>query len=168
VKSSDLIGYYNSKVFIFETMAFNWCELTNILSTVEDLLFMGDPQSSISISTGSEDDKYEKLYMKIAFPLKNGISEIILYYEHGFIFYKDTNGKNLQCINFDDKNLTLTNGSFRKALKQILAFDKQFVQPASNGEIAIEVEISQNVLKASSSPLDEIRQLATRSQVENN
>lgn len=148
-------------------MAFNWIELTNILSTVEDLLFMGDPQHSISISTGSEDDKYEKLYMKIAFPLKNGISEIILYYEHGFIFYKDLNGKSLQCINFDDKNLTLTHGSFRKALKQVLAFDKQFISSAKNDEIATDLQ-SQNLLTTSNSPLDEIRQLANSSQIENN
>ncbi|PSB51332.1 hypothetical protein [Chamaesiphon polymorphus] len=149
-------------------MAFNWGELTNILSTVEDLLFMGDPPPSISISTGSEDDKYEKLYVKIAFPLKNGISEVILYYEHGFIFYKDLNGKNLQCINFDDKNLALTHGSFRKALKQVLAFDKHFVQPAKNSELASEVEMSFNISTTNNSPLDEIRQLVNSSQIENN
>ncbi|AFY94289.1 hypothetical protein [Chamaesiphon minutus] len=149
-------------------MAFNWGELTNILSTIEDLMFMGDPQPSISISTGSEDDKYEKLYMKIAFPLKNGISEIILYYEQGFLFYKDFNGESLQCINFDDKNLSFTSGSFKKALKQVLAFDKKFIPPAKNSEIASEVETSQNILPTSSSPLDEIRQLANSSPSENN
>lgn len=122
-------------------MAFNWHELINILSTIEDLLFMSEPHASIEISTGSEDEKYDRVFTKIRFPLKNGRVEIILYYEEGFLFYNNKNGENLKCINFDDKNLSLQNGSFKKALKQILSFDKQSITTGRSVEVFEEVEI---------------------------
>jgi hypothetical protein len=138
-------------------MAFNWHELTSILSTIEDLLFMSEPHTSIEISTGSEDEKYDRVFTKIQFPLKNGRVEIILYYEEGFLFYNNRNGENLKCINFDDKNLSLQNGSFKRALKQISSFDKQYVGVGRSIEIFEDVEIYDAQFRSIDLPPDGIK-----------
>ncbi len=138
-------------------MAFNWHELTNILSTIEDLLFMSEPHSLINISTGSEDEKYDRVFTKIRFPLKNGRAEIILYYEEGFLFYNNRNGENLKCINFDDKNLSLPHGSFKRALKQILSFDKQYINMVKSVEVFEDVEIYDAQFRSVDASLDNVR-----------
>ena len=138
-------------------MAFNWHELTNIISTIEDLLFMSEPHSSIEISTGSEDEKYDRIFTRIRFPLKNGRAEIILYYEEGFLFYNNRTGENLKCINFDDKNLSLQSGSFKRALKQISSFDKQHVNLVRNVEVFEDIEIYDAQFRSIDLPPDDIK-----------
>jgi hypothetical protein len=138
-------------------MAFNWHELTNIISTIEDLLFMSEPHSLINISTGSEDDKYDRVYTKLRFPLKNGSAEIILYYEEGFLFYNNSSGENIKCINFDDKNLSLATGSFKKALKQILSVDRQYSETVRDIKVIAESKIYDTQYSSIDSSVDEIR-----------
>ena len=138
-------------------MAFNWHELTNIISTIEDLLFMSEPHSSIEISTGSEDEKYDRIFTRIRFPLKNGRAEIILYYEEGFLFYNNRTGENIKCINFDDKNLSLQNGSFKRALKQISSFDKQHVDLVRSVEVFEDIEIYDAQFRSIDLPPDDIK-----------
>ncbi len=116
-------------------MSFNLDDFKHIISTVDDLLSMSEPQSFLSVSTeceSEEDWDHEKddvdnnrTYINLTFLLKNGSSSIRLYGDTGVIFYLDRSGEILKNIEFNDGGITLTDGSFKKALKQIRAFDRQ-------------------------------------------
>jgi hypothetical protein len=54
-------------------------DIAHIYSTIEDLLYMSEPQSSINISFGINEDEYE--FIKFNFRLKHGSSEVKIY-EH--------------------------------------------------------------------------------------
>jgi hypothetical protein len=122
-------------------MSFNLAEFSHIVSTIDDLLSMSEPPCSISISTGYDEDEDEEKnkdededendevieFMLLTFPLKNGTSEVRIYDSFGMFFYTDSNGKLLKSIDFDDNYVAETNGSFKKALKQIRDFDRKHV-----------------------------------------
>lgn len=116
-------------------MSFNLDEFKHIVSTIDDLLSMSEPQSFLNISTeceGEEDWDDEKddvdnnrTFINLTFLLKNGASSIRLYDATGLFLYMDRSGEILKSIEFNDNGITLTDGSFKKALKQIRAFDRQ-------------------------------------------
>jgi hypothetical protein len=116
-------------------MSFNLNEFKHIVSTIDDLLSMSEPQSFLNISTDCEreedwdeekdDVNNNRTFINLTFFLKNGTSSIRLYDATGVFFYMDRNGDILKNIEFNDINITLTDGSFKKALKQIRAFDRQ-------------------------------------------
>jgi hypothetical protein len=139
-------------------MAFSLVEFTHILSTIEDILFMSENQSPINISTGSEDDEYNKIFIQFAFCLKQGKSEIRIYDTNGIISYLDIDGGNLRKLEFDQANISATYSSFSKALKQVLDLDRQRVNKTkgtNNSEPTTET-IDVNIELVNSS-LDEIR-----------
>jgi hypothetical protein len=111
-------------------MSFNLSEFKHIISTIDDLLSMSDPQSFLNIAMDcedSEEDENAQLFIKLVFSLKNGNSEMRLYDATGVFHYRDLNGETLKSIWFDDSNITLTDGTFKKSLKQIRSFDRQHV-----------------------------------------
>jgi hypothetical protein len=106
-------------------MAFNLSELRYILSTIDDLLSMSGYQYSVNISNGYDEDDDTVAFIKLIFPLKNGTSEIMMYDSMGFIAYIDNNGEILENIEFNDRSIAAINSSFKKAIRQIIAFDLQ-------------------------------------------
>jgi hypothetical protein len=118
-------------------MSFNLAEFSHIVSTIDDLLSMSEPPCSISISTGYDEDEEKNEdedendevieFILLTFPLKNGTSEVRIYDSFGIFFYTDRNGELLKSIDFDDNYVAETNGSFKKALKQIRDFDRKHV-----------------------------------------
>jgi hypothetical protein len=108
-------------------------EFRHIVSTIDDLLSMSEPPSSIVISTdylhidSEEDDSDENnpVFMRLTFSLKNGTSEIKIQDNAGVFSYINFKGENLKSIEFNSNYITSTDSSFKKALKQIRAFDRQ-------------------------------------------
>jgi hypothetical protein len=141
-------------------MAFSLVEFTHILSTIEDILFMSENQSPINISTGSEDDEYNKIFIQFAFCLKQGKSEIRIYDTNGIISYLDIDGENLRKLEFDQANISVTYSSFNKALKQVLDLDRQRDNKANGNNIldrTADAPISYT--DSTNSSLDEIRKI---------
>jgi hypothetical protein len=113
-------------------MSFSLPEVVHIISTIDDLLYMSEPPSKIQISTGCEIEEEEEanienseVFMKLSFSLKNGNVEIDIYDSIASFVYLDQNGEILKDIPFDDNSVAETEGSFKKALKQIRVFDSQ-------------------------------------------
>ena len=139
-------------------MAFSLIEFTHILSSIEDLLFMSENQSLINISTGSEDDEYNKIFIQFTFCLKQGRSEIRIYDTNGTISYIDIDGENLKKLEFDQANISATYSSFNKALKQVLDLDRQRVSKIKNKNTFDRLEEMPNVnMELVNSSLDDIR-----------
>lgn len=120
-------------------MSFVLSELTHIVNTLDDSLSMSEIQSKVNVSGGYQTDEYdnEEAYMKFFFSLKNGNVEIKICDSAGAFSYLDHNGKNLQIIEFDDNGVAEINGSFRKALKQIWAFDRQNINSIKNTNTSV-------------------------------
>ncbi len=95
----------------------------HIISTIEDLLFLLESQHPLSIST--DRDGKDNVFIKVTFYLKNGKSEIQIHNYGGCCSYFDFNGENLESIDFNENSLTDTSGSFHKALKTLIVFDRQ-------------------------------------------
>jgi hypothetical protein len=110
-------------------MSFVLSELTYIVNTLDESFLMSDIQSKINVSAGYDVDKYdnEESFMVLLFSLRNGSAKIKLCDSTGIFSYCNSNGENLHSIEFDDSGIAETNSSFRKALKQIWAFDRQNV-----------------------------------------
>jgi hypothetical protein len=113
-------------------MSFSLPEVVHIISTIDDLLYMSEPPSKIQVSTGCEIEEDEEVdvenaevFMKLSFSLKNGNVEIDIYDSIASFVYLDKNGEILKDIPFDDNSVAETEGSFKKALKQIRVFDSQ-------------------------------------------
>jgi hypothetical protein len=141
-------------------MAFSLVEFTHILSTIEDLLFMSENQSLINISTGSEDDEYNKIFIQFAFCLKQGKSEIRIYDTNGIVSYLDADGENLRKLEFDQANISVTYSSFNKALKQILDLDRQRANKTNGNNTLDRIEANSNsYAEPVNSSLDEIRKI---------
>jgi hypothetical protein len=124
-------------------MSFNLAEFSHIVSTIDDLLSMSEPQCSINISTGydeededededndNEDEDVE--FISLTFPLKNGQAQVRIYDSFGMFFYIDNNGEILKSLDFDDTYVAETSGSFKKALKQIRDFDRKHISTAKS------------------------------------
>lgn len=145
-------------------MAFSLIEFTHILSTIEDLLFMSEDRSLINISTGSEDNEYNKIFIQFDFRLKQGKSEIRIYDTNGIISYIDADGENIRKLEFDQANISVTYSSFNKALKQILDLDRQRTNKISNLNISNQTIESHNLYSETvNSSLDEIRKILPES-----
>jgi hypothetical protein len=107
-------------------MSFVLSEVIHIISTIDDLLSMSEHPSIIDTSTGCDnDDDDDTVFIQFKFPLKNGISEVKIYDSVGLIIYTNKSGESLKEIEFDDNDIAATNGSFKKALKQVRDFDRQ-------------------------------------------
>ncbi len=126
-------------------MSFVISELIHIVSNVDDLLSMSEPPSNISISTGCDDsdedeDEYEdeKIFIKLSFPLKNSNAEIKIYDSVGIFSTMNCNGESLKDMEFDDSSVSETSGSFKKALKQIRDFDRQYVGQLKSVRIPVD------------------------------
>jgi hypothetical protein len=130
-------------ILLISTMSFNLAEFSHIVSTIDDLLSMSEPQCSINISTGydeekdededEESDENEDLeFISLIFSLKNGQSQVRIYNSFGIFFYMDNNGEFLKSIDFDDTYVAETSGSFKKALKQIRDFDRKHISAAKS------------------------------------
>lgn len=121
---------------------------------------MSENQSLINISTGSEDDEYNKIFVQIAFCLKQGKSEIRIYDTNGIISYIDADGENLRKLQFDRANISLTYSSFNKALKKILSLDRQYVNKIRGVNAFYRIEDASILCKDPvDSSLDEIRKI---------
>ncbi len=107
-------------------MSFNLSEVIHIISTIDDLLSMSEHPYTINTSTGYDIEEEEEVeFIKLSFPLKNGMSHIKMYDSVGSIEYSNQNGDALKNIEFDDMSVVELNGSFKKAFKQIREFDRQ-------------------------------------------
>jgi hypothetical protein len=96
---------------------------------------MSETTSNISISAGYEEDEDNDCteeFLKLSFSLKNGVVEIKIGDSTGTFSYLDSNGKSLKSAEFDDSYVAEITGSFRKALKQIWAFDRQNISTLKN------------------------------------
>jgi hypothetical protein len=141
-------------------MAFSLSELTYIISTIEDLLFMSDRKSLISVATGSDDDEYNKVFTQLTFNLKRGRSEIRIYSALGTISYLDADGEILKKLDFVEDTISTTYSSFNKALKQMLDFDRQRMGKTKSINIPDSAEdISDEHPGSVNSSLDEIRKI---------
>ena len=120
-------------------MSFNLSEVIHIISTIDDLLSMSEHPYTINTSTGYDvEDDEEVEFINFTFPLKNGVSSIKMYDSVGIITYKNHNGEPLTEIDFDDTSIVETNGSFKKALKQIRDFDRQQVSTLKSANTSID------------------------------
>jgi hypothetical protein len=126
-------------------MSFNLAEFSHIVSTIDDLLSMSEPQCSINISTGYDDEDEDDdegnedvEFMSLDFSLKNGKSQVKIYDSFGMFFYMDNNGELLKYIDFDDTYIVETSGSFKKALKQIRDFDRKHVSTVKSTHTPID------------------------------
>jgi hypothetical protein len=106
-------------------MRFDIYEFRHIVSNIDDLLFMSGCCQPIKISVDRDDSAQDNVFMKLAFPLINGNSEIRIYQSQAFFLYLDTNGEVLKQIEFNNSHLREVHGSFHTTLKQILVFDRQ-------------------------------------------
>jgi hypothetical protein len=114
-------------------MSFNLSELIHIVSTIDDSLSMSEATSNISISAGYEEiDDCTEEFLKLLFSLKHGNVEIKVSDSTGAFSYLDSNEKKLKVVEFDDSCVAEITGSFRKALKQIWAFDRQNINIPKN------------------------------------
>ena len=126
-------------------MSFNLAEFNHIVSTIDDLLSMSEPQCSINISTGYDDkdenedeDEDDDInnedleFISLTFSLKNGQAQARIYDTFGMLFFMNNNGELLKSIDFDDTYVSETSGSFKKALKQIRDFDRKHVNTATS------------------------------------
>jgi hypothetical protein len=107
-----------------------------IINAIEDILAIIESQESLKITSGY--DEKNNGFMKLVFSLKNGRSEINIFDRGGYFYYFDCNGEGLESISFNEHSLTDTNGSFHKALKAIIAFDRQQVSQAKNMNSSID------------------------------
>lgn len=98
--------------------------VAHIIDAVKDLLDLIDSQYPLNIST--DRDEKDNSFIKISFHLKNGKSELRIYNNGGYFYYFNLDGENLERIDFNDNNLTDTGGSFHKALKALIVFDRQY------------------------------------------
>jgi hypothetical protein len=121
-------------------MTFILSELAHIINTLDDSLFMSEIQSKINVSAGydKDEDDNEEAFVQMSFHLKNGSAEIKLCDSTGVFSYLDCDEKKLKSIEFDDSCVTEINGSFRKALKQIWAFDRQHVGKVKESNLAVD------------------------------
>ncbi len=108
----------------------------HIINAIEDLLYIIESQDSLAISTGCDEKNYK--FMKLTFPLKNGTSEVRVYNNGGACYYIDCHGNNIKSIGFNDSSLTDTEGSFHKALKALVALDRQQTSTAKNINLSID------------------------------
>ena len=106
-------------------MRFDIYEFRHIVSNIDDLLFMSGCCQPINISVDRNDDAPDNVFMKLAFPLINGNSEIRIYQSQAFFLYLDAAGDLLKQIEFNNSHLREVHGSFNTTLKQILIFDRQ-------------------------------------------
>jgi hypothetical protein len=124
-------------------MSFNLAEFSHVVSTIDDLLSMSEPQCSINISTGydeededededEDNDNEDVEFISLTFPLKNGQAQVRIYDSLGMLFYMDNNGELLKSLDFDDTYVSETSGSFKKALKQIRDFDRKHISTAKS------------------------------------
>ena len=119
-------------------MKFDIYEFRHIVSNIDDLLFMSGCCQPITISVDRNDDAQNNIFMKIAFPLINGNSEIRIYQSQAFFLYLDANGELLKQIEFNNSHLREVQGSFNTTLKQILVFDRQHSSQAKNKDTSID------------------------------
>jgi hypothetical protein len=98
--------------------------VAHIINAIKDLLDLIDSQHPLNISTDC--DEKDNSFIKITFYLKNGKSGLRIYNNGGRFYYLDLNDKNLECVDFNDNNLSDTGGSFHKALKALITFDRQY------------------------------------------
>ena len=119
-------------------MSFVLSEVIHIISTIDDLLSMSEDQCSIRTSTGYDENDNEEVFISFKFPLKNGVSQVKIYDSIGLFVYMNQNEEVLKNIEFDDTSIVETNGSFKKALKQIRDFDRQQVSALKSANPSID------------------------------
>jgi hypothetical protein len=110
--------------------------VAHIINTIEDLLYLIESQYPLSIST--DRDEKDNSFIKIIFSLKNGKSEVRIHNTGGCFYYFNFNGESLTSIDFNENSLTDTGGSFHKALKAILVFDRQHSNSQKSNDSSID------------------------------
>ena len=113
-------------------MSFELPDFIHIVSTIDDFLSMSEPPCSISIFNGYDEDeedeeetKDNQSFVALTFSLKNGKSEIKIYDSFAYVSYIKSDKTVIIFTEFDDINITETNSSFKRSLKQIREFDRQ-------------------------------------------
>lgn len=126
-------------------MSFELADFTHVISTIDDFLSMSEPQCSINISNGydedeesKEDAEEDKAFILLNFYLGNGKSEIKIYDSVASFTYIDRNEDVIKCLEFDDVSIFETNSSFKRSLKQIRDFDRQQVSTAKSSNTSID------------------------------
>jgi hypothetical protein len=102
---------------------FSLSDIIHIISTIDDLLSMTEYPYTIDTSTGYDED--DALFVRLTFPLRNGMTHVKIYDSVGLIVYTDRDEEILTNIEFDSRNVAALNSSFKKAFKQIREFDRQ-------------------------------------------
>lgn len=110
--------------------------VVHIINAIEHLLAIIESQESLKIT--SSYDEEDNGFMKLTFSLKNGKSEMNIFNQGGCFSYFDCNGENLESISFNEHSLTDTTGSFHKALKALVIFDRQQVSQTKNTNSSID------------------------------
>jgi hypothetical protein len=114
-------------------MSFLLSEIIHIVISVDELLSMSEREYSINSSAGydiEDDGEYE--FIKFTFPLKNGVTHIKLYDSVGIITYENKSGEILKTVEFNDRKVSVMNGSFKKGFKEIREFDRQQPNTTAN------------------------------------
>ena len=126
-------------------MSFELADFAYVISTIDDFLSMSEPQCSINISNGydedeesNEDAEEDKAFILLKFPLKNGKSEIKIYDSVASFTYIDKNENIIKRLEFDDVSIFEINSSFKRSLKQIRDFDRQQVSAAKSSNTSID------------------------------
>ncbi|AFY94287.1 hypothetical protein [Chamaesiphon minutus] len=120
-------------------MSFNLSEVIHIISTIDDLLSMGEHPYTITTSAGYDvEDDEEIEFINFIFPLKNGIVSMKMYDSVGLMTYKNHSGEILKNIEFDDMSVAELNGSFKKVFKQVREFDRQQASTAKSNNTSID------------------------------
>jgi hypothetical protein len=125
IDRSSIWVLYKSNITIinFMSTAFIVPDIACIYSTIEDLLYMSESQSSINTSFGVNEDEYE--FIKFNFRLKHGSVEVTIHEDNGSFSYIDRNQKVLESTEFDRTDFTSMSGSFYQAFKCVLSLDRQ-------------------------------------------
>jgi hypothetical protein len=106
-------------------MRFDSSKIRQMVSNIDDILFMSGCCQPIDISIDYEDDAQDKIFTKLSFLMLNGKSEIRIYQDQAFLIYLDITGKILEKIEFNNSCVRELNSSFNLALDRILMFDRQ-------------------------------------------
>jgi hypothetical protein len=103
-----------------------------IISAIDESLYMSDSPYCIDISYKDKES------IGLCFRLKNGKIKLHVSAQYGIFYYFDDSETQLSSFQFNNNEITDTNGSFHKAFRQVREFDKQHSSPLKNTDISLD------------------------------
>jgi hypothetical protein len=152
-------------IFQILPMALAFDSLAQIVNTLECLLFMSNPPSFINISTshgeikGPNDKLYysSPLFFKLNSSLNNGILEIALCANVGYLSYLNCTKEIIECASFNYDNIGIVTSSFQMGMRKIIDLDRHYINEVTTVELFESTELFQDSSELIDYPLDEIR-----------